>query len=118
MMPGFPSYCTGSLMMITSSITSGCYSCIGHRVFLHARPNRQPKQVHLRYVPSSSYRFLQTPPLASDALASRIQFPMNRAWSVTSTDWVASFAGQTKKPPYDDRKTALDGGGHRDLQRG
>ncbi|MEM9942637.1 MAG: hypothetical protein AAF939_13820, partial [Planctomycetota bacterium] len=46
---------------------------------------------------SSSYRFLQTPPLASDALASRIQFPMNRAWSVASTDWVCQLRWANKK---------------------
>jgi hypothetical protein len=79
MMPGFPSYCTGSLLMITSSITCCRCSCIGHHVFLHTRPDNRPNQVHLRYVPSTSYRFLQTSPLASDALASRILFPMNRA---------------------------------------
>jgi hypothetical protein len=47
--------------------------------FLQARPGNRPNQVCLRYVPSTSYRFLQTPALAADALASRIQFPMNRA---------------------------------------
>ncbi|MEF1205333.1 hypothetical protein QTN99_06645 [Photobacterium damselae] len=34
-----------------------------------------PKQVYLRCVLLTSYRFLQTPPLASDALATRIIFP-------------------------------------------
>lgn len=96
-MPGFPSYCTGSLTMSTSPSTSGGCSCIGHHVFLHAHPRRQPNRVRSRYVPSSSYRFLQTPPLASDALASRIQFPMNRAWSVTSTDWVCQLRWANKK---------------------
>jgi len=42
---------------------------------LHANPPGLPKQVHLRCVPLTSYGFLQTPPLASDALASRIVFP-------------------------------------------
>ena len=98
-MPGFPSYCTGSLTMSTSPSTSGGCSCIGHHVFLHAHPRRQPNLVRSRYVPSSSYRFLQTPPLASDALASRIQFPMNRAWSVTSTDWVCQLRWANKKRP-------------------
>ena len=60
-MPGFPSYCAGSLLMITSSIT--CCRCprIGHHVFLHARPDNRPNQVRFRYGPSTSYRFLQTP---------------------------------------------------------
>ena len=70
-MPGFPSYCAGSLSMITSSITCCRCSYTGHHVFLHTRPDSRPKQVRLRYVPSTSYRFLQTPPLASDALAGR-----------------------------------------------
>ena len=82
-MPGFPSYSAGSLLMITSSITCCRCSCIGHHVFLHTRPDNRPNQVHFRYVPSTSYRFLQTPPLASDALASQIHFPMNRVWSLT-----------------------------------
>jgi len=47
-MQGFPSYCTGSLLMTTSSITNRRCSRIGHRAFLHARPASQPKQVHLR----------------------------------------------------------------------
>ena len=96
MMPGFPSYCADSLSMITSSITCCRCPCIGHRDFLHTRPDSRPNQVRLRYVPSTSYRFLQTPPLAGDALASRILFPMDGARSLTSSDWVASFAGQTK----------------------
>ena len=90
-MPGFPSYCAGSLLMITSSTTCCRCPCIGHHVFLHTRPGNRPNQVRFRYVPSTSYRFLQTPPLASDALASRIQFPMNRAWSLTSSDWVCQL---------------------------
>lgn len=40
MMPGFPSYCTGSLTMMTSPSTPDGCSCIGHHVFLHARPRR------------------------------------------------------------------------------
>ena len=97
MMPGLPSYCAGSLLMITSSSTCCSYSCIGLRAILHAHPHNQPNQVYLRYVPSTSYRFLQTPALAADALASRIQFPMNRAWSVTSTDLVCQLRWANKK---------------------
>ena len=99
MMPGFPSYCTGSLLMITSSNTCCRCSCIGHHVFLHTRPDNRPNQVHLRYVPSTSYRFLQTPPLAGDALASRIQFPMNRAWSLSSSDWVCQLRWAKQTSP-------------------
>ena len=72
MMPGFPSYCANSLLMITPSTTCCRCSCIGHHVFLHTRPDNRPNQVHLRYVPSTSYRFLQTPPLASDTFANQI----------------------------------------------
>ncbi|PKG50203.1 hypothetical protein CXF87_11860, partial [Halomonas sp. MES3-P3E] len=42
---------------------------------LHAYPPVLPKQVHLRCVPLTPYGFLQTPPLASGALASRVVFP-------------------------------------------
>jgi len=42
---------------------------------LDACPPTPPNQVRLRCVPLTSYGFLQTPPLASDALAIRIIFP-------------------------------------------
>ncbi|QSR36994.1 hypothetical protein CFI10_18820 [Marinobacterium iners] len=45
---------------------------------MHAYPPALPKQVHLRCVPLTSYGFLQTLPLASNALASRIVFPSVR----------------------------------------
>ena len=95
-MPGFPSYCADSLLLTTSSSTACHCSRIGHRVISHARPGRTPNQVRLRYAPTTFYGFLQTPPLASDALAIRILFPTNRVRSVTSTGF-ASLAGQTKK---------------------
>ncbi|PCI53226.1 MAG: hypothetical protein COB45_11000 [Gammaproteobacteria bacterium] len=37
-----------------------------------------PKQVTVSCVPLTSYDFLQTPPLASDALAIQIIFPLVR----------------------------------------
>jgi len=96
-MPGFPSYCAGSLLMITSSITFCRCSCIGHHVILHTRPDSRPNQVHLRYVPSTSYRFLQTPSLADDALASRILFPMNRVRPPAIADgWVCQLRWANK----------------------
>ena len=55
-------------------------------------------RVRLRYVPSTSYRFLQTSPLAGDALANRILFPMNRARSLTSSDGVCQLRWANKKP--------------------
>ena len=42
---------------------------------MHAYPPKLPKQVYLRCVLLTSYRFLQTLPLASNALAIRIIFP-------------------------------------------
>lgn len=96
-MPGFPSYCAGSPSMITSSITCCHCSYTGHHVFLHTRPDSRPNQVRLRYVPSTYYRFLQTPPLASDAFASRILFPINRVGSLTSSDWVFHLRWENKK---------------------
>ncbi len=42
---------------------------------MHAYPLIAPKQVRLRCVSLTSYGFLHTPPLASDALAIRIIFP-------------------------------------------
>ncbi|WP_331434229.1 hypothetical protein, partial [Photobacterium damselae] len=57
-----------------------------------------PKQVYLRCVLLTSYRFLQTPPLASDALATRIIFPsvgvIQISFNLTSLP--ASLGKQTK----------------------
>ena len=97
MIPGFPSYCADSLSMITSSVTCCRCPCIGHHVFLHTRPNNRPNQVRLRYVPSTSYRFLQTPPLAGDALASRILFPMDGVRPLASSGWVCQLRWANKK---------------------
>lgn len=58
MMPGFPSYCAGSLSVDTSPITCCSCFCIELRVFLHAHSCNQPNRVHLRYVPSN---FLSLP---------------------------------------------------------
>ena len=89
--PGFPSYCAGSLLMITFSTICCRCSWTGHHVFLRTRSDKRPNQVRLRYIPSTSYRFLQTPPLAGDALASQILFPMNRVRSLASSDWVCQL---------------------------
>ena len=82
---------------IFDSFSKLAHSWIGLRTILHAHPHNQPNRVYLRYVPSTSYRFLQTPALAADALASRIQFPMNRAWTVASTDGVCQLRWANKK---------------------
>lgn len=97
MMPGFPSYCAGSLLIIASSTTSCRCPRIGRCVFLHAYPGTPPNQVRLRYGPSTSYHFLQTPPLASDALVNRILFPVDGARSLTSSDWVCQLRWANKK---------------------
>jgi hypothetical protein len=92
MMPGFPSYCAGSLLMIASSVTFCRYPRIGHHVFLHARPGSPPNQVYLRYGPLTSYHFLQTSSLADDALVSRILFPMDRVRSLAlASGWVCQL---------------------------
>lgn len=47
----------------------------GFALFCTLTANKPPNQVRFRYVHLASYGFLQTPPLANDALASRIVFP-------------------------------------------
>ena len=84
MMPGFPSYCAGSLLLIPSSSTFCLCPHIGLRDISHTHPDNLPNQVRFRYGPSTSYHFLQTPPLASDALVSRILFPVDGARSLLS----------------------------------
>ncbi|HAS8449052.1 TPA: hypothetical protein I7726_03340 [Vibrio vulnificus] len=61
-----------------------------------------PKQVHLRCVLLTSYCFLQTLPLASNALAIRIIFPSVRAIraSFNPTGLPASL-GKQKRMSYD-----------------
>ncbi|OOE87525.1 hypothetical protein BZG75_14685 [Salinivibrio sp. AR640] len=65
---------------------------------MHVYPPIKPKQVHLRCVPLTSYRFLQTLPLASNALASRIIFPSVGAIQVSFnlTGLPASLGKQIK----------------------
>ena len=84
MMPGFPSYCAGSLLLIPSSSTFCLCPHIGLRDISHTHPDNLPNQVRFRYGPSTSYHFLQTPPLDSDALVSRILFPVDGARSLLS----------------------------------
>ncbi len=100
MMPGFPSYCAGSLLLIPSSITSCLCPHIGLRDIWHTHPDNLPNQVRFRYGPSTSYHFLQTPPLASDALVSRILFPVDGARSILSErqGLPASLGKPQKKP--------------------
>jgi len=48
---------------------------LGFALFCTLTAGKPSNQVRLRYVHLVSYGVLQTPPLASDALASRIVFP-------------------------------------------
>ena len=64
---------------------------------MHAYPDSPPNQVRFRYGPSTSYHFLQTPPLASDALVSRILFPVDGVRSLTSSDRVCQLRWANKK---------------------
>ncbi|RUM55454.1 MAG: hypothetical protein DSY85_04855 [Marinomonas sp.] len=59
-----------------------------------------PKQVHLRCVLLTSYRFLQTLPLANNALAIRILFPPVgvRQVSFNLMGLPASLGKQKKRP--------------------
>jgi hypothetical protein len=99
MMPGFPSYCTDSLLMTPSTITPCRYPRIGYRVFLHACPGSSPNQVCFRYGPLTSYHFLQTSRLARDALVSRIPFPVDGVRSLAlASDWVCQLRWANKKP--------------------
>ena len=75
LMSGFLGYCTDPLLEMPSSSTILVWLSIGLCAILHAYPPKLPNQVRFRYVPLTSYGFLQTPPLARDALAIRIVFP-------------------------------------------
>ncbi|HAS8408115.1 TPA: hypothetical protein I7736_01990 [Vibrio vulnificus] len=60
-----------------------------------------PKQVHLRCVLLTSYCFLQTLPLASNALAIRIVFPSVRAIQVSfNLTGLPASLGKQKKPSH------------------
>lgn len=72
---GFPSYCTGSLQQTPPSNTQDVRLSIGLCAILRAYPPAKPNQVRFRCVPVTSYGFLKTLPLASNALAIRIIFP-------------------------------------------
>ncbi|POB26661.1 hypothetical protein CRN47_05815 [Vibrio vulnificus] len=67
---------------------------------LDAYPPIPPKQVTVSCVHLTSYGFLQTPPLASDALAIRIVFPLVRVtpFSFKWTGLPALLGKQQKRP--------------------
>ncbi|EPE0814534.1 hypothetical protein ACR9PC_004137, partial [Vibrio vulnificus] len=66
---------------------------------LDAYPPIPPKQVTVSCVHLTSYGFLQTPPLASDALAIRIVFPLVRV-TPFSFKWTGlpALLGKQQKP--------------------
>ncbi|AUC90115.1 hypothetical protein CW735_01510 [Alteromonas sp. MB-3u-76] len=58
-----------------------------------------PNQVHLRCVPLTSYGFLQTLPLANNALAIRIIFPSVRVIQVSfNLTGLPASLGKQKSP--------------------
>ena len=101
-MPGFPSYCTDSLLEIPPSNTVLVWLSIGLRAILDAYPPIPPKQVTVSCVPLTSYGFLQTLPLASNALAIWIIFPLVRVTPL-SFKWTglpASLGKQKSKNSF------------------
>ena len=94
---GFPSYYADSLLIIASSITHWRCPRIERRDLLHACPGSPLSQVRLRYGPSTSYYFLQTRRLASDALVNWVLFPVDRARAQTTKDWSCQLCWANKK---------------------
>src|SRR5690554_107637 len=72
----------------------------GFALFCTLAASRPPNQVRSRYVHLASYGFLQTPPLASSALASRIVFP-SVGVTPPSLRWpgLPASPGKQKKAP-------------------
>jgi len=67
---------------------------------LDAYPPIPPKQVTVSCVPLTSYGFLQTPPLASDALAIQIIFPLVGVIQVSlNLTGLPALLGKQKKAP-------------------
>ena len=97
-MPGFPSYCTSSLLEIPPSNTALVWLSIGRRAILDAYPPIPPKQVTVSCVPLTSYGFLQTSPLANDALAIQIIFPLVGVIRHLSAYRVCQLRWANKKP--------------------
>ncbi|AUC88346.1 hypothetical protein CW735_09210 [Alteromonas sp. MB-3u-76] len=68
---------------------------------MHAYPPVLPNQVHLRCVPLTSYGFLQTLPLANNALAIRIIFPSVRVIQVSfNLTGLPASLGKQKKAAF------------------
>ena len=78
------------------------------RLTATGRRDQPSADARVRYEPPAFYGFLQTPPLASAALAIRILFPTNRARSVTSTDGVCQLRWANKKGLTTDRRKSFD----------
>ena len=84
-----------SLWMIPSSSTSAVCLSIGLYLITQACPLLQPNQVRFRYVPFTSYRFLQTLPLPETPLRFRLISPQTGYLHSLSSGRGYSFAGQT-----------------------
>jgi hypothetical protein len=71
----------------------------GFALFCTLTAYAQPNQVCLRYVHLTSYGFLQTPPLASDALAIQIVFPsVGVTWLSFKPLGLPALPGKQKAP--------------------
>ena len=96
-MPGFPSYCTDSLLEIPPSNTVLVWLSIGLCAILDAYPPIPPKQVTVSCVPLTSYGFLQSLSLPNNALAIRIIFPLVRVIRHLSACRVCQLCWANKK---------------------
>jgi hypothetical protein len=83
--------------MIASSTTQAVCLSIGLRPIWHACPLHEPNQVRLRYVPFTSYRFLQTLPLPETPLRFGLISPQTGYLRFLGSGRGPGFAGQTKK---------------------
>ncbi|MFY9188019.1 MAG: hypothetical protein WAO22_02040, partial [bacterium] len=78
------------------------YPAFGLSHFMQGCPLEEPTPVRLRYVPNSPFSFLQTPPLASEALA----YGLSSRWlgdrvSFNPSAWLGKHAGRTRKKAPD-----------------
>jgi hypothetical protein len=76
-----------------------CLISMGLSHFLQGYPHHLPYLVRFRYVPFTSYCFLQTLPLPETPLQFGLTSPDQGVISIFQEIGFASFAGQTKKSP-------------------
>jgi len=100
-MPDFLGYYTNSLLEIPPSSTALVCLSIELRAIMDAYSPIPPNQVTVSCVPLTSYGFLQTPPLASDALAIQIVFPSDGATLLSFKQMgLLASPSKHKKPPH------------------